>query len=358
VAVAGNAGCTTHSSKYCAKKIVLRQNCTSAEYLEQIRSEFDTINPRMFLPMSDKSLGIISEDDFLYSKAPIAPLKTLLMVQHKEELLAICKDISVETPLTKLVNESADILDWHTFPAVLKTARAGEVGRENKPAVQYFQTKSDLENFINSNRQLSPWLLQEQIVGPGKGVFVLAQNGEIISSFCHERLLDKPPTGGVSVLSKSIVQSESPIPEATRLIRALNWTGIAMVEFKISASTGKAYLMEINPRFWGTLQLSISCGVDFPWLLFLMHLGELESKRARQAIEQAKYYKTGKRLRWDLGTVDHLLIRLKKEGPAVIKDVLFKNALQLRFAPGTAHETFSFDDMFPFFAELRNYFIR
>ena len=40
-----------------------------------------------------------------------------------------------------------------------------------------------------------------------------------------------------------------------------------MVEFKLDARDGVAKLMEINGRFWGSLQLAVDAGVDFPAIL-------------------------------------------------------------------------------------------
>ena len=48
------------------------------------------------------------------------------------------------------------------------------------------------------------------------------------------------------------------------LLDELNWHGVAMVEFKVTED-GTPYLMEINTRFWGSLQLAIDAGVDFPY---------------------------------------------------------------------------------------------
>jgi protein-tyrosine-phosphatase len=46
-----------------------------------------------------------------------------------------------------------------------------------------------------------------------------------------------------------------------------------MVEFLVTPD-GRHYLMEINPRLWGSLALAIDAGVDFPWGLFLMATGQ------------------------------------------------------------------------------------
>ena len=49
-------------------------------------------------------------------------------------------------------------------------------------------------------------------------------------------------------------------------MRALNWKGIAMVEWKVDPRDGRPKLMEVNPRFWGSLELAVRSGVDFPVL--------------------------------------------------------------------------------------------
>ena len=61
--------------------------------------------------------------------------------------------------------------------------------------------------------------------------------------------------------------------------------------------------MEVNGRFWGSLQLAIDCGVDFPWLLYQL-AQDLPVLRLTS-------YAVGRRLRWILGDLDSLLIELK-----------------------------------------------
>jgi len=354
VAVVGPAGCFTHDSRFCSKIIV--QSDDPKTYIEELRGVLRELSPRFFLPMSDQSIELVSNDQRLFGRAPLPDISSLEIVQKKEKLLELCLELSVRVPESQFISSVADTASWDIFPAVLKTARAGDTERKVKPQVRYFSNRTELENYIINNQAEFPWILQEQIVGPGVGVFLLAKDGEVLTTFCHQRILDKPPSGGVSVLSKSISRDEAPIAEAVKLVKALNWTGVAMVEFKYSSKTNLPYLMEINPRFWGSLQLSISCGVDFPWLLFLMDKMELASKEGIQALEMARNYKVGRRLRWDLGTLDHLFIRLKQEGLIAAKDILFKNQLHFSLSADTVHETIAGDDLDPFWAELKNYF--
>lgn len=55
-----------------------------------------------------------------------------------------------------------------------------------------------------------------------------------------------------------------------RLLKAMNWHGVAMVEFKLDSRDNKFKLMEVNGRWWGSLPLAIVSGVDFPYLLHRM----------------------------------------------------------------------------------------
>ena len=78
-----------------------------------------------------------------------------------------------------------------------------------------------------------------------------------------------------------------------KLLKALNWYGVAMVEFKIDPRTNEPKLMEVNPRFWGSVALSIYAGIDLPYLLYKLAVeGDVES---------TKDYKVGLQCRWLMG---------------------------------------------------------
>ena len=54
------------------------------------------------------------------------------------------------------------------------------------------------------------------------------------------------------------------------LLQSIGYSGIAEIEFVIDRRNNEPKLMEINPRFWGSLPGGISSGVDFPYLLYKM----------------------------------------------------------------------------------------
>jgi hypothetical protein len=93
------------------------------------------------------------------------------------------------------------------------------------------------------------------------------------------------------------------VAQSIRLLDALEWEGVAMVEYKRDHRTGRHFLMEINPRFWGSLQLAVDSGVDFPSYLYQAIEG--------REVTPITQWETGRRSRWWWGEVDHLLTRFR-----------------------------------------------
>lgn len=110
-------------------------------------------------------------------------------------------------------------------------------------------------------------LVQEYCPGRGVGIELCMHNGEAVAAFQHERLREIPPTGGVSVMRRSVPLHRSMFSDSVRLLKALNWQGVAMVEFRYDYESNKYWLMEINGRFWGSICLPVVCGINFPFIL-------------------------------------------------------------------------------------------
>lgn len=319
----------------------------SEKFVEDLLALVKKHKPQMLLPCSDLSLELIlsKENEFrALTCLPFSDQGTINNIINKDKILEIANNCGIETPHT-VESQTKPNLESFPFPAVVKASKSFSKGSEgfSKPAVCYANNSIELKNILESFS--GPALIQQRIIGPGVGVFTLSRAGKVLSVFCHKRLLEKPPTGGVSVLSESIFESEAPVAQAIKLIEALKLDGIAMLEFK-QGTDGKFYLMEINPRFWGSLQLAISAGRDFPLMLYNSFINNDSTNKQRP-------YLVGLRLRWFLGTLDHLIIRLKKDGPA---KVLSYNALMLFQEIGrTKYDVFDANDIKPFLRELKNY---
>lgn len=198
-------------------------------------------------------------------------------------------------------------------------------------------------------RESYPLLIQQRVVGPGIGVFILLVDGEVVAAFGHRRIREKPPAGGVSVYRASVTVPPDLLHQSVALLRELEWEGVAMVEYKQDVHTGRHYLMEVNGRLWGSLQLAIDAGVDFPALLVAAALGE--------SVVPVRNY-GAVRTRWLMGDIDHLLARLRHD--AVELDLPPDAAGRARcvidflaaFKPGIRNEVFRWSDPVPAFREI------
>ena len=127
----------------------------------------------------------------------------------------------------------------------------------------------------------------------GFGVSALVRKGEAAAVFAHRRLREVHPAGGPSSAAESIPPEPALVEPALALLRAMEWDGLAMVEFR-RAGSGPPVLMEVNGRPWGTLGLAVDAGVDFPRLLLEGHAGPRPE------------YRAGVQRRWLAGDVKRL----------------------------------------------------
>ena len=316
--------------------------------------------PDCLLPLTDHSLAIVAEhfDDYTsLTQLPFPDPETLNRVHDKLELLRLAVSLGVRVPSTidasSLGDDEIKLLKSASTGFIVKARRSHVEVPENlsEKTVLYFNSGEELLQRFEGKGPLKNLIIQEQISGQGVAVSALYIHGECKATFCHQRLLEKPPSGGVSVLSESIAPADAPVADALKILSTLKWHGVAMVEFK-RTSSGKFVLIEINPRFWGTTQLAVDCGVDLPRMLVEDSLG-IASNPDRAATPES--YAVGRRSRWWLGTLDHLIIRCK-ERPKSFAQVFSRNSLMIFKAPGrTRSAIFRFADPVPGLIEFWNY---
>jgi predicted ATP-grasp superfamily ATP-dependent carboligase len=306
------------SSKYSfAEALVANALDAPAQFVSDVSHLLERWRIDTLIPITEASLlALLPERDALGVLIPWPDADTFRAVADKRALLATAASLGIAVPRQVVLGTAADaraldaaLLD---YPLVLKPSRSvGEHdGRRVSLGVRHVANAAALRAEIDALGEAAyPLLLQQRIVGPGIGIFLLCWDGKVLATFAHRRLREKPPSGGVSVYSESVSPDEELIERSRILLQAMKWRGVAMVEFKREASTGTAYLMEVNGRFWGSLQLAIDAGVDFPALLVAAAAGE--------AMPVTTEYRVGTRSRWWWGDVDHLLARWRKSAEAL-----------------------------------------
>lgn len=315
----------------------------------------------VLFPMTDASIeallaaGGVGPDTLL----PLPSRENYHRASDKAELLEVARNVGIDTPGSLRIEEPGELaqasLSQLEAPYVLKPSRsvAQANGRRVETAVRYAADRAELERLAAEIPLAAyPILVQEYIRGTGEGVFLLRWNQETLATFAHRRIREKPPSGGVSVYREAVAPDPSLVRASERLLDAFDWRGVAMVEYKRSDADGRPYLMEVNGRFWGSLQLAVDAGVDFPALLASAALGDVP--------DPVTEYRTGIRSRWWWGDVDNLLARLR---PQEASNGRTGRSARLRalgeflvlYRPGDRSEVFRCSDPVPFIEETRKW---
>lgn len=332
-------------------------------YREAITALLRRWSIQVLLPVSEQALRVLLPARFgdMGVRVPFPAPEIFETVSDKGELLQRCARFDLTAPpqhVLQAPTELADVEARLTFPVVAKPTRSVvfDGGRGIKTGAAYAADIADLRRCLAALPTAAyPVLLQRRIVGPGIGIFQLVWDGELVAAFAHRRLREKPPAGGVSVYSESVAADPDLVDRGLRLLRDLGWQGVAMLEFKVDRQSGRPYLMEINGRLWGSLQLAVDAGVDFPALLIGCALGERPARPC---------YRVGVRNRWWWGDVDHVVARLR-HSPAELglppdappRGKVLRDFLRV-WRSGDRNEVLRLDDPLPFFRETVDWLSR
>lgn len=265
--------------------------------------------------------------------------------------LAVKEGVPVPRQRTvRNLDEALKCAEEFGYPLVLKP-RQSAIG-ENlsvRQAVRKARNERELLELAEMIGQAG-LLVQENFLGKGVGVEVLCKEGQVLTSFQHERV-HEPMMGGGSTYRKSVPLDDAMHAATCRLMNALRYTGVAMVEFKKNSVTGEWILVEINARFWGSLPLSIAAGVDFPRYLYEMLL---EGRSQFPTMYRTKVFCRNwtKDIDWFLAD-----LRADRRDPSLQSLPLWSVLLEIRnvLLLRERSDTFVLDDPLPAWADLKRY---
>ena len=206
------------------------------------------------------------------TRLAMADDEPLRMVTDKDRTVELAASLGIPVPSTRCVHTLEEGLaaaeEWG-WPLVLKP-RASHKLLERDTGMESFQVTyaenpEDLRQKLEQLQGRCTVLLQRYCRGNGIGIELLMSRGRPLAAFAHRRRREIPLTGGASSYRESIPLDPQLFAWSVRLLAAIGWTGLAMVEFKVGPE--RKELMEVNGRIWGSLPLAVASGMDFPALL-------------------------------------------------------------------------------------------
>ena len=275
-------------------------------------------------------------DQFLpHVRVELVDSETIELAASKVQVAQLAVKLGVPVPpyfVPASCAEARKLCEAFSFPLVVKPQKESR-GRSVLYARDAEELVAACSRFYSAGAE-SP-MVQEFVPGVGCGFFATYQKGECKRVFMHRRVREYPASGGVSTCAESFYDSRLE-GFGRRLLDALAWHGVAMAEFRRDARDGEFKLLEINPKFWGSLDLALAAGADFP--------GDLCRMARGQSLAFTDRYHRSLRFHWPI-SISGELFHLRSRPSSFLEVVL--DILNPR-----VKSNISLDDVRPNLAEL------
>ena len=301
------------------KKASFRDSNFNEQNIDLFTNFLKKSNYDVLLPIGAKSVLFTAKYKELfekYVKIPFPSYDKVSFCLDKYKIKNTSSSIGLNVPKSWSFNSFHELknkIDDIEYPVVIKGRN--EIFNKNP---EYASNHDSLLKILNSWQSkldimnLSEVIIEKRVIGDGYGFFALYRYGKCVQFFMHKRIREFPITGGPSTCAES-VYNEDLLEHGKKLLDYIKWHGVAMVEFIRDNLTKEFYVIETNPKFWGSLDLAIECGVDFPTLAVEMAMGN--------ELDINKDYKIGVKYHWPLnGEMLHLINR-PRSFFSIIKDL-------------------------------------
>lgn len=307
VAVDGDASAPGLGSRWCSSGVVVPEFALSPHaYVESVLAACAEHGARSLVPCLDGSIEALrrrrDEVERVVGLA-LAREDALAVAVDKTRTLSLARSLGLRVPQGFCVSDlgaAAGALEEVGLPAVLKPTRSwvqGDgVGKRISPKVATSHREA-LDLVDAMLRDGVDVLVQEWLGGDREALSFVYASGRFWARFAQRADRTFPPLGGNSVMRESITLPPDITGAAERLVAELDLEGYSEVEFRRDQS-GRAALMEINPRLSASVEIAVRAGVPFPRLLHEWASG--------QALTETSGYVTGLRMRWLGGDLLHL----------------------------------------------------
>jgi predicted ATP-grasp superfamily ATP-dependent carboligase len=205
-------------------------------------------------------------------KMALPTIEQIDQVHDKGTLARYCKTEGLPIPRTVVPESPQEFMDaaaGFAYPAFVKVRQsAAAVGV--KKVGSFSEAVMAFDGFVK-DLELGPGsypLLQEGIPGDDYCATFLFDHGELRAAMTYHNLRSYPAKSGTGVLRETV---KAPTIEAigAELLTRLKWHGVAEIDFRWEGKEDQpAWLIEVNPRFWGGMPQAVEAGWDYPYLLY------------------------------------------------------------------------------------------
>ncbi len=246
---------------------------SSEQKFEEIRDTVKRLEVDILLPVDVPTIELVARNknkfDSIVALPPIASVESINIAADKGKLGELLKKNNLPSPRTVFFRDGefdAQEISNLTFPVLIKPID-GVGGR----GIKFFDTLLELKKYFSVENNPEKYVVQSFVKGYDMGCSVLCRGGEIIASTMQKALIEPfneyaPPSG------VQFFYDENVYDIIQKLMRELNWSGVANIDLRYDEIKGQALILEMNPRFWGSTVGSLVAGINFPYLACLLSM--------------------------------------------------------------------------------------
>lgn len=271
------------ASKYCRGRLIYpNPRNFPEEFLAYILKHLSSESYDCFLPMGDETMRVSAchaEELSRLTNLLVVDSSTLNLTLDKWKTIEFARSHGFACPQTFLIEDLQSIgllRKQISYPAVIKPRM--ESGARG---VVFIERPEDLWPLYLRVHRHYPFPLIQEAVSPSSPKFgvqcLFNRQGSLRAAYVQRFWRQYPLKGGPGSCFETVNRPDI-LAQGVRLLELLNWKGVAQVEFLEDTKDGVLKLMEINPRFWDSLQTVIQANMDFPYLLYTIATrGDVES---------------------------------------------------------------------------------
>lgn len=251
------------------------------ELIEYIKTFCKEKNINVLMPVHSHMIRFLSK----YQKqflpiVKIVPLpfeESLDIISNKIDFSKHLQNFKIPGPKFQVISNLKESNEMTiSFPILIKPYEESKSG--DGRGIVLIKNGNDFGSFLKEQTTDYPFFVQEYIEGFDVDCSVLCLNGEIIQHTIQQGILP-----GASQFSSHygvrLIKDEHVFSVTKKLMKSLCWSGVAHVDLRYEKNLSSVKVIEVNGRFWSSIEASLLAGINFPKLILKLTLnGEIEKR--------------------------------------------------------------------------------
>jgi D-aspartate ligase len=246
-------------------------------------------------PTRDETVAAFSRHRDVLSewfRVPTPAWNTIQWAWDKRNTYKMAEKLGIAIPKTWFPNSVDDLQKIDTaFPVVIKPAIKEHFFYETKAKAWRADNREELVALFQQAAAFVPpgeMMIQDLIPGGSEQLFgycTFFKNGTALGAMVTQYGRQHPPQFGRSCTLVKTIELPALEALARRFLEAVDYYGLAELEFKLDPRDGQYKLFDVNARTWGYHSLGTAAGVNFSSMLFDDQTGQsVEPARARAGV--------------------------------------------------------------------------